>query len=251
MDLLDHRLEALAWRCLNRYFEASGDYGAIAVLRHYLVYRAMVRAKIACIRAHQEDAGRVEHGRAEGDFRDHLRLAEALRAPRRPELILMHGVSGSGKTTFAQHLLERLGAVRVRSDVERKRLHGLGAAARTGSAVGAGIYDARSTERTYARLAEVARETLAAGWPAIVDAAFLMRAERDAFRRIAREAGVRFRIVACDAPEAELRRRLRMRARAPGEASEANAAVLARQLQIREPLTDAERADACAPEAVP
>lgn len=236
MDLMDHRLPRLAFRCLNGYLEAGGDYGGLAVLRHYLVYRAMVRAKVACIRAHQAGKGPIEHGRAEGDYRDHLRLAERLAAPGTPALLLMHGVSGAGKTTLAQALLERLGAVRVRSDIERKRLHGLAAEARSGSAPGAGLYAEDATRRTYARLADAARETLAAGWPAIVDATFIERAARDDFRGLARDLGVPLTIVSCMAPEPVLRERIAERARVARDASEAGPAVLERQLAIQHPI---------------
>jgi aminoglycoside phosphotransferase family enzyme/predicted kinase len=249
MDLTDHGLPRLAFRCLNGYLEAGGDYGGLAVLRHYLVYRAMVRAKVACIRAHQGGIGPVEHGKAEGDYRDHLRLAERLAAPGTPALVLMHGVSGTGKSTLAQALAERLGAVQVRSDVERKRLHGLDAAARSASALGAGLYREDATRRTYAQLAEAAHDALAAGWPAIADATFIGHATRDLFRGLARELRVPFAIVSCTAPESVLRERIAARERLARDASEASAAVLERQLAIQQPLGADEAAQAIAVDA--
>ena len=84
---LAHRLPGPAWRLLNAWLEATGDYAGIAVLRFYLVYRAMVRAKIACLRGSGDQ------------FRLYLGLAQALAEAKRPALILMHGLSGSGKTT--------------------------------------------------------------------------------------------------------------------------------------------------------
>jgi predicted kinase len=199
-----------------------------------------VRAKVACIRAHQEglDAGRP--AATEAEFRGYLELAETLAAPRRPALVLMHGVSGSGKTTIAQDLLEALAAIRVRSDIERKRLHGLAAGTRTGSALEGGIYSADASRRTYERLGELARATLSAGWTSIVDAAFLRRAERDAFRRLARELGVPCAIVSCRAPEGVLRRRVAAREHEARDTSEAGIAVLERQIASEEPLDAAE-----------
>jgi aminoglycoside phosphotransferase family enzyme/gluconate kinase len=236
MDLLDHGLPAAAHRCLNAYLEATGDYGGLAVLRYYLVYRAMVRAKVACIRAHQPGLAGDARGAMEGEYRGYFHLAERLTRLGSPALVLMHGVSGSGKTTIAEDLLERIGAVRIRSDVERKRLHGLAADARTQSAVASGIYGADATQRTYTRLAEAAASAIRASWPAIVDATFLRRAERDAFRALAREHDVPFAILSCQAPEAVLRERIVARARGGADASEADLAVLARQLAIQEPL---------------
>jgi aminoglycoside phosphotransferase family enzyme/predicted kinase len=243
MDLLDHRLPAAAYRCLNAYLEATGDYDGLAVLRYYLVYRAMVRAKVACIRGHQPDLDRDARAAIEAEYRGYFHLAERLARLGGPALVLMHGLSGSGKTTVAQDLLERIGAVRIRSDVERKRLHGLAADARTQSAVASGIYGADATRRTYARLAEAAASALRARWPAIVDATFLRRTERDAFRALARELGVPFAMLSCQAPDAVLRERIVARARGGGDASEADLAVLDRQLQVQESLGDDELRD--------
>jgi aminoglycoside phosphotransferase family enzyme/predicted kinase len=254
MDLLEHKLGAAAWRLLNAYLEATGDYAGVRVLRYYLVYRAMVRAKIACIRAHQPQAGETVRRTSEQQFRDYLALAEALSGSGRPFLVLMHGLSGSGKSRVAQMLLERIGAVRARSDVERKRLHGLTAAARTSASLDAGIYAQESTRSTYARLERIARDALESGYPAVVDAAFLRRADRDAFHALACELGAPFRIVSCRAPEAVLRDRVARREAAARDASDAGIAVLENQLATQEPLTDEELAhaltlDSDAPEA--
>jgi predicted kinase len=232
MDLHAHALSNLAWRLLNAWLEASGDYAGLRVLRFYLVYRAMVRAKIACIR---RDAG--ESGR-------YLELAETLARPGRPVLLLMHGVSGSGKTTLSQAMLERFGAVRLRSDLERKRLHGLAPLERTGAGFAAGIYEPGASERTYARLAELARAALEAGYPAIVDAAFLRRDQRERFVRLAREQGVRILVATCTAGEETLLARVAGREALARDASDAGIAVLEQQLATWQPLAADEKADA-------
>jgi aminoglycoside phosphotransferase family enzyme/predicted kinase len=240
MDLLEHRLQAHAWRLLNAYLEITGDYAGVRVLRYYLVYRAMVRAKIVCIRARQAGAG----GAADRQYRDYLGLAESLSVPGRPALVLMHGLAGSGKTTFAQAMLERLGAVRVRSDVERKRLHGLEPGARTHAGPYAGIYAPEATRLTYDRLKRAVRDIAESGSIAIVDAAFLWRAEREAFRALARGLELPFLIVSCRASKAALRRRVAQREAAGNDASEAGVAVLENQIATQEPLGAGELAHA-------
>lgn len=244
MDLVDHASPGLAFRFLNSYLEATGDYAGIEVLRYYLVYRAMVRAKIALIRARQPDHSAEVARQCLETFEEYLRLAGSLAAPRPPALILTCGLSGSGKTTAAQSALENLGAVRLRSDIERKRLHGLAADARTGSAPGAGLYAAQATRATYDRLSGLARRMLPSGFPVIVDATFLHRAERNAFRGVAACAGARFLILACEAPSGVLRERILSRARSGADASEATLEVLERQIAAREPLDAVELADA-------
>ncbi|MEK7864136.1 MAG: ATP-binding protein, partial [Chloroflexota bacterium] len=196
--------------------------------RFYLVYRALVRAKIARIRGSDEQ------------FRLYLGLAESLAEAVRPLLVLMHGLAGSGKTTVSQAALERLGAVRVRSDVERKRLHGLEPEARTGAGLEAGVYAAAASRRTYGHLAGLAAGVLAAGYPAIVDAAFLQRGQRDLLRRVAGRLGAACVIAACTAPEATLHRRVTERAARASDASDADAAVLEHQLGACQPFAQDE-----------
>jgi aminoglycoside phosphotransferase family enzyme/predicted kinase len=249
MDLFDHRLPRLAFRFLNAYLERTGDYAGLRVLRFYLVYRALVRAKVSCMRAHQAGMAAREQSEIEQEYRRHLHLAERLAAPRHAALLIMHGLSGSGKTTIAQGLLEALGAVRLRSDVERKRLFGLAAEARSDSGLDAGLYAPGASERTYAHLAGLARELLAARYPVIVDAAFLRRSWRDRFAELARGAGAAFAIAACTVPPATLRARVALRERAARDASEAGLAVLERQLATEEPLAADETAHALAIDA--
>lgn len=226
LDLIDHRRPGLAAWFLNEWLLWSGDYDALAVLRFYAVYRAMVRAKVAAIQGREVEAA------------EYLAMAEALTAPAPANLTITFGLSGSGKTTAARAWLladARTVTIRLRSDVERKRLFGLAPdAASDGS-----IYGPDANQRTYGRLRTLAATLLADGWPVLVDAAFLRRAERDEFRTLATSLGVRFAILACEAPIDELRRRLTART---GDASEATVAVLEQQCHWREALGADERA---------
>ena len=241
MDLHDRGRPDLGWRFLNRYFEASGDYDALAVLRFYLVYRALVRAKVHLIRSQQPGLLASDKSRLQIAFHGYLRLASRLSAVAGVALLITHGVSGSGKTTATQSLIELLGAVRVRSDVERKRLHGIKPLEPSRSGPDAGIYTASATKATYERLLTVTERAIKAGYPAIVDAAFLRRAEREQFHRLAQRCGVPFVILDFDAPEKILRERVTRRAATGADASEADLAVLERQMQFRERLSPQER----------
>ena len=252
MDLEDRGRSDLGWRFLNRYLEATGDYAGLSVLRFYLVYRALVRAKVHLLRSLQPGLLRAEKSRLARAFLGYVELAGQLAAPGRAALILAHGLSGSGKTTLTQPLVEALGAVRVRSDLERKRAHGLAPLASSGSGVGSGLYSAVINATTYRRLGEVARDALRAGFSVVVDAACLKRAEREAFRALAEQLEAPFTILDFRAPLDVLRARITQRLARANDASEADLAVLERQLAAREPLTPAEMAtsfvvDATAP----
>jgi predicted kinase len=155
----------------------------------------------------------------------------------------MHGLSGSGKTTVSQQILENLPAIRVRSDVERKRLHGLEASEKSHSPLDGGIYDKDATQTTYARLADLASSVCQAGYPVIVDATFLHTDQRQWFRDLAEELGVPFRVIACQASHTILRERISEREALGQDASEAPVTVLERQLESYDSVGDAELID--------
>ncbi|MBI2993423.1 MAG: AAA family ATPase [Gammaproteobacteria bacterium] len=242
MDLRARAGTGPAWRFLNAWLEHSGDYGGLGVLNFYLAYRALVRAKIASIRL-QQPGFKAEARAAETASRQiHLSLARGYSGPRTAALLIAFGLSGSGKTSVTQDLLERLGAVRVRSDIERKRLHGLAALEASGSATGAGIYSEAATGATYGRLAQIAAEVLEAGHCVIIDAACLRREQRACLEGVARERGAPWVILEVSAREATLRRRMNERRKVGGDASEADARVLDYQIANLEPLDGSEQA---------
>ena len=237
MDLLHHQQPALAARFLNAWLEQTGDYAGMSVLHFYCAYRAMVRAKVDAIRAAQP--GLKKRARKNGMIacRDHLVLAARCLARQQPALIITHGLPGSGKTSFAQAALENLQAVRIRSDVERKRLFGLAAHENSRSAVDGGIYSMQATVQTYARLLELAQQLLAAGYPVIVDAAFLRHEERRQFRELAGRMNAPFAIASLQAANDTLRTRIMQRQAQDGDASEAGLEVLEKLRRTEEPLT--------------
>jgi len=158
MDLIDHGLAPFAWRFLGDYLERVGDYEGLATLRFYAVYRALVRAKIALIRRAQPGTPLEEKTADWASVVRYIKVAHLIARASTPHLILTCGVTGSGKTTVAQVLLEQLGGVRLRSDLERKRLHGVASTNHLAAlkAVGEGMYATAATEQTYARLRSLA-----------------------------------------------------------------------------------------------
>lgn len=221
MDLDHAGLSGGARRVLNEYLEQTGDYDGLTMLRFFLTYRAMVRAKVAALRSAPGAASEVA---------GYLDLATRYIEPTHPVLAVTGGASGTGKSTLARSLVEAAGFIRLRSDVERKRLAGVDRGERRNTGVGRDLYGPRMSHLTYERLATLARGLLRAGWPVVVDAAFLKADRRRRFHALARAEGVPFRLLWLEMPEARLRARVRARARAGTDASDADEAVLQHQL---------------------
>ena len=138
----------------------------------------------------------------------------------------MSGLSGSGKTWVAQRLAPALRAVHLRSDIERKRLMGLPALARSGSALGKGLYGRSVTRAVYDRLAQCAADALAGGCTTIVDATFGLSADRARFRGLAAALGIETWIVYCHAARKTLEARIRHRHERANDPSDADIGVL-------------------------
>ena len=241
MDLSGRGRPELGQRLLNRYLEASGDYAGLAVLAFYLVYRALVRAKVDCIRASQPDLASSTRDQLWQDFTERIGLAESFARCGQPFLAITCGLAGSGKTHASQSALERTNAIRIRSDVERKRLCGLEPCEPSGSGIGLGIYSQEMNDRTFARLAELARTVIAAGYPVIVDAAFIRRERRAPFQSLANSLGVPFVIISCSAADEVLAKRIAQRQAEGRDASEATVEILREQQRRAQPLDETER----------
>ncbi len=240
MDLLDRGYPHLAWRYVNRWLETTGDFNGLTVLRFYLVYRALVRAKVNLIRAHQTDVEGDQQQTLVQDAEGYIRLATGFLHPSPPILVITCGPSGSGKTFGTQTLIEQRGMVRVRSDVERKRLAGLAATDSSHSAPDSGLYSHEASAAVYSHLLQVARQILGAGRSVVVDATFLKRADRHRFAELAAELQVSFLILRFTATPEVLKQRILLRNQRGHDASEATSEIVDRQLQIEEPLTEDE-----------
>jgi uncharacterized protein len=226
MDFSARGRSDFAFRLLNGWLDLTGDHMALPALRFSAVYRALVRAQVELLRGagHQAAARR------------YFDTALGWARPGQGHLYITHGLPGSGKTWRSQRLLERAGAIRLRSDVERKRLFGLAMLANSRER-GIDLYAVEATARTYEHLFTTARTLLQARYPVILDAAFLRRGERVQARRLASELDVPYSIIDCEAPLDVLRERLSSRRH---DASEADVSVMERLRLVAEPLSDEE-----------
>ncbi len=242
MDLSVRGRDDLRHAALQAWAETLGDFAALRLLPYFETYRALVRAKVAALRALQHTVGSSERARdCDAAFR-YLDWASARTSRARPALLLTCGYSGSGKTWLARALSSELRALHLRSDVERKRLAGLGSLEDSRSPPDGGIYTPEYTRRTYERLHESAADVLDGGEKVIVDAAFLKRDERERMLDLADRLEVPAAILHCTAPMDVLRERVSGRSRTGTDASEAGVATLERQPGYWEPLGGRESA---------
>lgn len=239
MDLEDHNQPELALRFLNRYLELTGDYAGISVLRFYLVYRVMVRAKVDAIRAHQSGICKQEADEANKEFNSYLQLAAHYTMQETPFIMITRGMSASGKSRWSQRLLEKLSAIRIRSDVERKRLFKINPDQESYENVEQGIYSAEATKKTYSKLLELAEDIIDACLPVIVDATFSTSEQRKLFKELATKKQVRFIILEFVASYETLKQRIRKR---KNDVSDADINVLENQIKHWQPLKPDEKA---------
>lgn len=241
MDLVARSRHDLATHFLNRYLERTGDYDGMSLLSVYFVYRCLVRAKVAAIRC-QERAEASEQSTGREEVLRYCDMARRQIAARVPILIVMSGLSGSGKTWVSNQLLTAMTAIRVRSDIERKRMFGMNETEDSSSGIGRGIYTAQANRELYDRLFSAARVSLAAGHNVILDAAFLRREEREVAVDIARRCKCVPVILQITAPLETMRKRILTRERRAKDASEAGLAVLEHQITAADSLSAAEKA---------
>jgi aminoglycoside phosphotransferase family enzyme/predicted kinase len=239
MDLEERGAPVLANRLLNAWLGETGDYDGLRLWHWYSSYRAMVRAKVAAL------SGDIPGALA------YLNRAHQASQPGSPRLLLCHGLSGSGKSHLSRQLAGPLGAILLRSDVERKRRFaqqpGMPPAAATDPASdtapnNSNLYAASVSDALFLeQLPQLAEGLLGVGFSVIVDATFLRAAYRAAMEAVAERCAVPLVILDLQVPRPLLERRISGRQRAGGDPSDADLAVLARQLLCQEPLTAAEQ----------
>ncbi|MGH8465317.1 MAG: AAA family ATPase, partial [Pseudomonas sp.] len=239
MDLEDRGLKSLSRRFVSQYLELTGDYAGLELLNFYKAYRALVRAKVALF-SMGADADAVQRATTLRTYRNYANLAESYSAIPSRFLAITHGVSAVGKSHVAMRLVDALGAVRLRSDVERKRLFGEQAAASAGQ-LQAGIYSEDASLATYAHLHTLAETVLRAGFPVVIDATYLKHAQRQAAAHVASETGVPFLILDCNAPDAVIASWLAQRQAERNDPSDATLDVIKAQHASRDPLSTEEQ----------
>lgn len=240
MDFEAHDLSHYANRFLNLYLEYTGDYAGLKLLSFYKAYRAVVRAKIALLCRLSPDISDAQKEQFMQQYEQYINLAESYSALPNRFLLIMNGVSGTGKSTIALRLVDRMGPIRIRSDVERKRLYGVAANKHPSPSDAALIYNEKATKKTYSILTTLCADILDSGLSVIIDATNLKQWQRDVIQTVANERGVPVCIAFCESSMSVIQEWIQKRAVEGGDASDADLNVVFKQIKTLEPLTEEE-----------
>ncbi len=138
-----------------------------------------------------------------------------------PRIFVFFGMIASGKSTLGRAFADRHGFSYHNTDRVRKELAGISATTRCAEGVGEGIYSPAFTARTYQALLERAESDLESGRPGVVlDGSYGRRADRARVLELAARLGVDVVFILCTCSDAEVRRRLALRARDPEAVSD-------------------------------
>ncbi len=219
MDLEHHGGPAVGDRFLQLYGEFSGDRWPVALSHHYRAYRAATRAAVTAVRVDQGGPGADAARALLSLARRHLEAGQV-------RLVLVGGLPGTGKSTVADGLADRLGAVVVSSDPLRKELAGLAPSDSAATDYGEGLYSAEHTAATYAAMRERAAELLARGESVVLDASWTDADERARAEGLAAGAGAELTCLECRAPREVTEPRILARRGSASDASPLVAAVM-------------------------
>jgi aminoglycoside phosphotransferase family enzyme/adenylate kinase family enzyme len=238
MDLDRLDVPGLADELAASYAAAAKDEQLPLLMPFYKCRRACVRGKVESLRTREPEVPASDRERAARLARMYFALAAAYARAATPALIVVCGLSGTGKSTVARMLQHRTGFEIISSDAARKRLAGIAPGQRINAAYREGIYSESFSRRTYESLASEAETRLTHGWGVILDATFARQADRQAVAAVARRAGASAIFFECVADPEETIARINRRVRAPGEISDATAEVYESQRAAFEPLTE-------------
>ncbi len=225
----------LAGAFVEEYLRAAGDEEGRALLPFYMAYRAAVRGKVEGIKLGHSEISRAERdaARTRGRALWLFALSELEEPDRKPCLVLVAGLPGSGKSTLTRTLAETAGFDVIRSDVVRKELADPVGAASAPAAFGAGLYSEEWNEQTYDECLRRAEGLVFEGRRVLIDASFREDARRRLFLDAARRWGITACLLICQADAAVVRERL---ARRRNDASDADWAIHQEVVRHWEPL---------------
>lgn len=238
MDLQFRGRSDLANIFLNTYLESTGDYEGCALLPLHCSMRAYIRAKVTSFLLDDPNIPADVKAIAQAEASAYYKLAWEYTQPKQGKLIIMSGVSGSGKSTTAKAIASEQDAIYLRSDAIRKQLAGIDLMQRGGD----DIYTPEMTVKTYTRLAELGALLASKGFIVILDAKYDRTSLRSQAIASAQAENIPVEIIYCHASTEVLQQRLRDRAIANNDIADATVDLLTSQQNAFEDFTTDELA---------
>lgn len=230
-------------RLFSQYMALTSDYAAIKLLSFYRVYRSLVRAKISALRLTQLDSESLEFQHYKNITLQYIHQAETdAFNQNKPQIILLQGVSGSGKSHFANQLLKQIEALVISSDIERKKLFGIEPTHRVSEQQKRSLYSAEMSQKTYQQLQSLAKQISGLGFSVIVDATFLKAQHRMAFYELASSQGCQCKTIYLETDETTAKLSISQRLAQDTDPSDADVSVMLKQAKVIEPPTQNEHA---------
>lgn len=234
MDLDARKRKDFGNLFLNTYIEQTGDWEGLQVLPLYLSRQAYVRAKVNSLLLDDRAISEEDKQSAIKTATEYYRLAWEYTKTSQGQLILMSGLSGSGKSTVARQLAKRINAIHLRSDAVRKHLAGISVGDRASDE----LYTPQMNQKTYDRLLELAKMLISQGFSIILDAKYDRQNLREPAIAYAQSKNIPLRIIYCTAPIEVLRDRISQRT---DDISDATVDLLVQQQATAEPFSESER----------
>ncbi|MDH4120934.1 MAG: AAA family ATPase [Deltaproteobacteria bacterium] len=245
MDLAHLGRPDLARRMMDTYLEAARDPQAALLIPFYACYRAYVRGKVAGFRLADPNLSPLERETLTKEGRTFFQEAWGYAQQMKPpQLLILCGAMGTGKSTLAEELARQTGMVHLNSDRIRKELAGIPtrqphhANTPSPTAWGKGIYTPAWTAKTYREMLARAQALLALGRPVVVDASFSRRKHRQQARVMAQNLGAEWLFVECRLEEKDVLERLGQRERAANSISDGRRELYPAQKAQFEPLEE-------------
>ena len=233
MDLEARKRRDLSNIFLNTYLENTGDWEGLQVLPLYLSRQAYVRAKVTSMLLDDPNITEQDHNNALQDAKNYYHLAWQYTQQHQGQIIMMSGLSGSGKTTVAKYLSQQINAILIRSDALRKHLANIPL-----NQIGTDdIYTPEMNKKTYSYLIKLGKMVAKQGFNVILDAKFDRHIWREPLIKIAQTDNIPLTILFCYAPLDILSDRLSQR---KGDISDATASLLQQQQENNEDFNEEE-----------
>ena len=241
MDLKHKKQPQWANLFANTYAEWSNDFEGLICVSFYESYRAMVRAKVCALQAQHLEPKSTQYKELLQDMQDFIALAHQITEPKQAKLSITFGPSGSGKSVYSKQVMMIDDAIRLRSDVIRKHIHGLPPFKAIDKSQHSTLYTTDATAKTFATLITHATTLLKNQHHVIVDATFIKQHQRERFIQLAKALNVEVEILQFDIPVDIMKANIGKRRQAKLNPSDADEHVLEKQLEQIDPLTPEEQ----------